>query len=75
MTNKCNIKMSRNKGVAPAPPVRPKPTVKFSGNTNSNDGSTKVSIDLMCKIYLTISRVHIILDYAGNNGQFLGSPF
>ena len=36
--------MTRNKGAAPAPPVRPKPSVKFSNSANANDGNSKVPL-------------------------------
>ena len=38
--------MTRNKGAAPAPPVRPKPCVKFSNSANANEGNSKVPLFL-----------------------------
>ena len=45
--------MTRSKGIAPAPPVRPKPTVKFNSNINErSDANTKVTQSPSTKINL-----------------------
>jgi len=64
--------MTRNKGAAPAPPVRPKPTVKFSNSANANDGNSKAATgSSLVLLFDELTRNSRVLREGGCEEQFL----
>jgi len=63
--------MTRNKGAAPAPPVRPKPCVKFSNSANANAGNSKAATgSSLVFLFDELTRNSRVLREGGCDGQF-----